>query len=246
MTTPDWDAGTPHPGTPYAGPPSYGPADRQSWSPPSVPYGTGAQPYGTAPYGGQPYGTAPYGGQPYGTAPYGAPPYGAPGAGQPGWGWTPYPQRPTGPQRPGSVIAAAVLVFASALLVLVGTLYGMAFSALVDLAYGPDSGLSPWLALVQLAQVGLLVVGGTQVLARDRRWLLVGCAVQLALSVYWAVVLTGLASAAFSDSVLVLPVVYGVLALVAAGLTFLPDARAWTARPAPTGEAAPASPDAGS
>ena len=219
MTAPDWDAGAP-----YAGPPSYGPADRPDWNAPT------AAPYGTQPHGGAPYGGAPYG-----------PPPGYPA---PGWGWTPYPPRPAAPQRPGSVIAAAVLVFASALLVLVGTLYGMAISALVDLAYGPESGLSPWLALVQLAQIGLLVVGGVQVLARDRRWLLLGCAVQLALSGYWAVVLTGLASATFSDSALVLPIVFGGLALVAAGLTFLPDARAWTARPA--AEAVPASPDAGS
>jgi len=196
--------------------------------PPS--YGPADRPSWSAPV------PAPYPVPSYGTAPYGAP------AG----GWAPYPPAPARPQRPGSVIAAAVLLFVSAVLVLLGTLYGMAFSALADLAYGPDSGLSPWLALVQLAQVGLLVVGGVQVLARDRRWLLIGCAVQLALSLYWAVVLTRLASPTFSDTVLVLPVVYGVLAAVAAGLTFLPDARAWTARPAPAAQGAPAEPDGGS
>ena len=234
MTTPDWEATTP-----YTGPP-------QSWAPPTgSPYGTApyaptpygpapyvqapyaqahydAAPYGPAPYGAAPYGRAAYGS--YGAAPYGAPPYGAPG-----WGWPVVPPRPA---RPGSVIAAAVLVFASALLVLVGTLYAMTFGALVSLAYGPGSGFSPWLAVLQLVLAGLLVLGGAQVLNRDRRWLLVACAGQLALSVYWGVLLTGIASSAFNDTALVLPVVYGLLAAVAAGLTFLPDARRWTARPA--------------
>jgi hypothetical protein len=41
------------------------------------------------------------------------------------------------------------------------------------------------------------------------------------------------------DGVLVLPLLYGALAAVAAGLTFLPEARAWTARPWTVGPPAP-------
>ena len=226
MSTPDWDATTP-----YAGPP-------QSWAPPAgTPYGTapyapaphGAAPYGAAPYGAAPYGAGHHGGAPYGGAPYGGASYGAAPHGGPAWGWpVPAPR----PARPGAVIAAAVLVFASALLVLVGTLYAMTFGALVSLAFGPASGFSPWLAVLQLVLTGLLVLGGAQVLNRDRRWLLLACAGQLALCVYWGVLLTGIASPAFNDTALVLPVVYGLLAAVAVGLTFLPDARRWTARPA--------------
>jgi hypothetical protein len=214
VSTPEWDGGTADGGTPYGG-----------------------TPYSGAPYGGSPYGGTPYAGPPqpvwgpppsYGTP--GHPPYPAPGSPPPGWGWTPYPQRP---QRPGSVIAAAVLAFASAVLVLMGTLYGAAFSALLSLARGPSAGMGPWLVVVQLALVGLLVTGGVRVLSRDGRWLLGAAGGQLALSVYWLVVLDDVASATISDSVLVLPVVYVVLAGLAGGLGFLPDARAWTARPAP-------------
>jgi hypothetical protein len=117
-------------------------------------------------------------------------------------------------------------------LVLLGTLYAAAFGTLLSLARGPHAGMDLWLALVQIALAGLLVVGGVRVLARDRRWLLGAAGAQLALSVWWFVALTDLAPAVFQDSVLVLPVLYLALAVVAGGLAFLPDARAWTARPA--------------
>jgi hypothetical protein len=129
------------------------------------------------------------------------------------------------------VIAAAVLVFASAVLVLVGTVYAMAFSALLSLARGPAAGISPVVVLLHLALAGLLVVGGLRVLSRDRRWLLGAAAGQLAMTGYWLVVLDHVAPSTIDGSVLTLPLVYGALAVVAAGLTFLPDARAWTARP---------------
>jgi hypothetical protein len=57
------------------------------------------------------------------------------------------------------------------------------------------------------------------------------------LSAYWSVVLAGLAPAILENSVLVLPVLYVLLALPAMGLTFLPDARAWAARPAAPADA---------
>jgi hypothetical protein len=130
-----------------------------------------------------------------------------------------------------------VLAFASAVLVLVGTVYAAAFGALLSLSRGPYSGISAWFAVLQVAQAALLVVGGLRVLARDRRWLLLACAVQLALSAYWSVVLADLSPAVLEDSVLVLPVIYVVLAATAMGLPFLPDARAWTTRSAAPGDA---------
>jgi hypothetical protein len=205
VTSPEWGAGTPHGGPPQYEPPPYGPPyggpPQQQWRPP--------QQWGPP-------------------QPWGPPPYPPPGSPQPGWGATPYPPRP---QRPGSVIAAAVLAFASAVLVLVGTVYAMAFSALLSLARGPDAGMGAWFALLQLALAGLLVVGGLRALSRDLRWLRGATAVQLALSVYWLVVLDDIAPPTVGAGVLVLPLLYGALAAVAAGLTFLPDARARTARP---------------
>lgn len=189
-------------GPPYAGPPQYQPPQYQP------------TPYQPAPYQPAPYGPPPFQQQ-------GGPP-------PPGWGWPPHP--PQRPQRPGSVIAAAVLAFASALLVVVGTVYAMAFSALLSLARGPDAGMGPLTAVAHLLLAGLLVVGGLRALERDRRWLLGAVVLQLAFSVYWVVVLDDVAPSTLGDGVLTVPLVYAGLALVSGGLTFLPDARAWTAR----------------
>ncbi|WP_369137738.1 hypothetical protein [Modestobacter versicolor] len=219
MTGPDWEATSPYPGPPHhAPPPQYAPPQYappqyapppQQWAPPS--YGP-PQPWAPPPYGQQP---------PYAPPPYGHQP--------PAWA---YPPAPRGPQRPGPVIAAAVFAFVSAVLVLVGTLYGAAFGALLTLARGPDSGMPVWFALLQVALAGLLVVGGIRVLSGDRRWLLGAAGAQLALCLWWYVALDDVATSVFQDSVRVLPLVYGVLALLAGGLTSLPDARTWTARPA--------------
>jgi hypothetical protein len=186
------------------------------------------------PYTGPPqYGAPQYGPPPQ--QPWGPPPsYGAPGYPPPGWGGY-APQPPPRPQRPGTVIAAAVFGFVCAVLVLVGTVYAAAFGALLSLARGPGNGFDVWLSLVQVALVGLLAVGGLRVLARDRRWLLGAVAGQLALCVWWFVALADLAPATFEGSLLVLPALYAVLAVVAGGLSLLPDARAWTARAAPPG-----------
>jgi hypothetical protein len=123
-----------------------------------------------------------------------------------------------------------VLAFASALLVVVGTVYAMAFSALLSLARGPDAGMGPLTAVAHLLLAGLLVVGGLRALERDRRWLLGAVVLQLAFSVYWVVVLDDVAPSTLGDGVLTVPLVYAALALVSGGLTFLPDARAWTMR----------------
>jgi hypothetical protein len=222
VSSPDWDAVPPRAEPPYGGPP------QQQWGPPAE---QGVPPYQAPPYG-QPQYPQPHYGQPqYGQSPY-PPPWGPPPYGYPPPGWGPHPVQ--GPQRPGSVIAAAVVAFSSTLLVLVGTVYAMAFSALLSLARRPDAGIGIWVTLVQLVLAALLVVGGLRALSGDRRWLLTAAAAQLAMSLYWVAVLDDLAATTFNESVVVLPLLYGALAVVAGGLLLLPDARAWTAgRPAP-------------
>ncbi|MGY1842912.1 hypothetical protein [Modestobacter sp. SYSU DS0875] len=220
MSSPDWDAvpppgQPPHGPSPYGGPPPTGqPWDQQPWGPP--------QQWGPP----QPWGP-PQWGAPQAPPQWGAPPH--PGQQPPpGWGWGGYaPPFARGPRRPGVVVGAAVLAFGSALLTLVGTVYAMAFSALLAVTRGPSAGIGPWIALVQLLVVALFVVGGLTALSGGRReWLWAAAAGQLCLSVYWVVVLTS-TTAPIGEAVVVLPVVYGALGLAAAGLTVLPDAVAW-------------------
>ena len=165
-------------GPPYAGPPPT--------VPPYVPpYGYGAPPYG---YAGPPYGyAAPY--VPY--APYAQ--------------WPPGPPSPWaagGREWPGQVIAAAVLAFVQATVVLVASLYLWFFASVADLAasvavrggYASPAvrGLATegsTLTAVQLASVVLLVAAG--VLALNRRtgavrlWLIAAHAGQVLLAGYW-------------------------------------------------------------
>jgi len=220
VSTQDWDA------VPYAGPPATGPQQPAPSRPPPPPYGE--PPHGQQPYGQQPWGPQPWGPQPWGPQqPWGQP--------QP---WGP----PVRPERSGLHIAAAVLAFVSVLLVLVGTVYAMAFSALLSLARVSSSGVGGWTAFTQLALVGLLVTGGVRVLGGSRRWLLGAAALQLVLSLHWVAVLDDVAPATISDGVFVLPALFAVLALLAGGLPFLPDLRAWLRRR--TGRAAGEPPSA--
>ncbi|GAB3344030.1 hypothetical protein [Modestobacter lapidis] len=152
-------------------------------------------------------------------------PYGLPYAPPTGWAWA--PPRPVRPQRPGASIAAAVLAFVLAALTLFGTVYAMAFSALLAVSRRSAGGLGPWIALVQLGVVGLLVAGGLLVLGGRRAWLFVAAGAEVALSVYWVVVLDAAALPGLGDGVLTVPVVFVVLAAASAGLACTPAARAW-------------------
>ena len=220
MSTQDWDA------VPYAGPPAPGPQQpAPSWPPP--------QPWGPPPaYGAPPA----YGQQPWGQPQWGQPQWGPAQQqwAQPPWGqpqpWGPPPGWAARPQRSGLDVAAAVLAFVSVLLVLVGTVYAMAFSALLSLARGPSAGVGGWTAATQLVLVGLLVAGAVRVLGGSRWWLLGAAALQLALSLYWVAVLDDVAPSTLSDGVFVLPALYGVLALLAGGLPFLPELQRWLRR----------------
>jgi len=228
VTQHEWEAGSP-----YAGPPQYGaPQPQPPYSPPQY----GQPPYGQPQYGQPPYPPAQYAQPEWGPAQY-SQPYGPPGyAAAAAPGWAPHPPARRGSQRPGAVIGAVVFSLVSALLVLLGTVYAAAFGALLSLSRGPGSGMAIWFALLQVAQAGLLVGGAFALFRRDRRWLLGAVVVQLGLCGYWYVALDDLAPSTMQGGARALPLLYVVLALLAGGLTFLPEARAWTRR-------APAAPE---
>ena len=161
-------------------------------APPTAPAQTWPGPYGPPPPGA-PYGAGPYGGWP--------PPW-------PTWSWPPEPPRR---RRPGQVVAAAVLAFVQAALVLVASLYVYMLASLAGLAAAEGGpGLSvpraeelaregQVLALVQVLSVVALVVGGILALSRATRaaWLvlLAALVVQVLLALYWAVRLADLVAA---------------------------------------------------
>ena len=167
-------------------------APRDPWADPATQTQPGA-PYAGPPPTAPPSGAAPYGGWP--------PPW-------PGWGWPPQPARP---RRPGQVVAAAVLAFVQAAMVLFASLYVYVFASVAGLAAaevgtglsGPRAaelaGEGQVLALVQVLSVVALVVGGILALARATRaaWitLLAAFALQVLLALYWAVRLADLVSA---------------------------------------------------
>lgn len=168
--------------------------------------------------------------------PYTGPPRWQPSvyAPQPGQYWTPLP-RPARPRPPGTTIAAAVLAFVLALLTLVGTVYAMVFSALLAVTRSSAGGLGPWISLVHLGLAAALVAGGVLVLGGRRSWLFAAAAGEVALSVYWAMVLADATLPGLGDGVYTVPVVVTVLAAVSAGLACTPSARAWAGRTAVPG-----------
>ena len=188
---------------------------------------------------------APYAGPPP-TAPYPPARYG-------GWAppvapWPPLwppaatrPPAPPRPQRPGQVIAAAVLAFVQAAAVALATAYlrllGSVFAMAAAQPGFPADGAAlaaevGALAVVQLVSVAVLVAAGVLALARRSplsRWALVAAfALQLALAAWWAVRLL----TAFDTGrgvFLVLVVCFAAAPAVALGLTVGRPAREWFA-----------------
>ncbi|ADB75827.1 hypothetical protein Gobs01_03507 [Geodermatophilus obscurus DSM 43160] len=184
--------------------------------------------------------------------PYAGPPPTTPYRPAPGWpppapygtAWPPvwpqpWPPAPARPQRPGQVIAAAVLAFvqaagvalASAYLQLLGSVFSMAadepgFPA-DGAALAADAGV---LSLVQLVSVVLLVAAGVLALTSRRapvRWTLAAAfALQLALAAYWVARLLGAFGSA-SGLLLFLVVCFAAGPAVALGLSVGRPARAW-------------------
>lgn len=158
-------------------------------------------PYRQGGYGGPPP-TGSYQGvpqQPYaGGYPqaYGQPPY--PGypvpTGYPGYGYSGYPPQPQGPQRPGLVVAAAVLGYVNAGLLIVGG-FLLLFGATIvnDIENAVDSGTdyateAALLGVGNMIAAGLLIAGAVMFSGAKpvgRLLLAVGNGIVLALAVYW-------------------------------------------------------------
>jgi hypothetical protein len=211
------------------------------WADPSSP---------TPPYTGPPPTAPPVHGQPvsrpghpgwYGV-PYG-PPYGY-GYGYPG-PWGPVP--PPGPQRPGQVVAASVLAFVQAAMVLLASVYVFFFASIARVAVrdagGPSTAVDELategtvLALVQVLSVLALVVAGLMALGRRRITafpvLLGALGVQVLLAVYWAVRLSILAGdLPAADPAAVFgwfALLFAAMPVVALGLVLLGPGRRWFA-----------------
>ncbi|SDM38927.1 hypothetical protein SAMN05660642_02373 [Geodermatophilus siccatus] len=181
---------------------------------------------------------APYAGPPPTTMPYWTPaaPHAVPWP-QP---WPqPWPPAPARPQRPGQVIAAAVLAFVQAAGVALATAYLQLLGAVFSMAAGepgfPADGAAlaaeaGVLSLVQLASVVLLLTAGVLGLASRRpvaRWTLVAAfSLQLSLAAYWAArLLAVLDQGAGVLAALVLG--FAAAPAVALGLAVGRPARAW-------------------
>ncbi|WP_139177085.1 hypothetical protein [Geodermatophilus siccatus] len=151
----------------------------------------------------------------------------------------PWPPAPARPQRPGQVIAAAVLAFVQAAGVALATAYLQLLGAVFSMAAGepgfPADGAAlaaeaGVLSLVQLASVVLLLTAGVLGLASRRpvaRWTLVAAfSLQLSLAAYWAArLLAVLDQGAGVLAALVLG--FAAAPAVALGLAVGRPARAW-------------------
>jgi hypothetical protein len=209
------------------------------------------QPEGTdpgAPYVGPPPTAPPVYGRPVGSPwaasyPAAYPGWYGPGYGSP-WGYPGAWGRP-GPRRPGQVIAAAVLTFVQAGVVLLASLYVFLIAAVARVAVidsgGPRATVDELvteatvLAVLQAVSVVVLVVAGVLALGRRRPPtfpILVGAlAAQVVLAIYWAVRLTVLSgdlpgedpSAVFAW----LALVFAAMPAVALGLVLLGPGRRW-------------------
>jgi hypothetical protein len=183
-------------------------------------------------------------------SPYGYPQYGYPG--YPPYAYpAPYPATwppvPAGPRRPGQVIAAAVLAFVQAAMVMVSSIYVVLFSSLIDIAADADPTSAPpqevsqlasegtVVGIVQVASAVLLIVGGVLVLNSRRRRslvvLVVAFAVQVLLCIYWAVRLSVIASdlpgSGSTSAFLAFALVFFAGPAVGLGLVLLGSGRRW-------------------
>jgi len=208
--------GAPHDGGWYAQPPGYGPPPGYgSASGHAAAPGWPAAPGYGAPNG---YGVQPGYGPPPGQGGYPVP-YGAPA------GWWGGPPRP--PQRPGVVVAAAVLCFTQAGLVLVASFYAsLVLSAVRAFDAGAGGGVVG-VTLVQLLSIGLLVAGGVLEFSGRRIWLWAAAGSQVALAVYWMTAVGDLSGPDDLGGMLVVPLFFLIMPATAVGLSLTTAATAW-------------------
>lgn len=165
---------------------------------------------------------------PPGYAPPGYPAQLPPGAYPPGaypsGGYPPgYPAGPGGPVKPGVVTAAAVLAYVQAGFLVFGGLVSFAGARVLadlDVSVG-GSGLLTVLGVLALVAAGLLIAGGVAIHHRKPGLLIAGCAVSLALSLWWLVLL-GQESAGVT-----MPLLFTVLPIISVSLALGATARAW-------------------
>ncbi|RBY88982.1 hypothetical protein DQ244_14445 [Blastococcus sp. TBT05-19] len=164
----------------------------------------------------------------------------------------PYGQLPFGPLRPpgrpGQVVGAAVLAFVQGALVLIASFYVWFFASIAGIAIEENPTGAPTqayelaemgttLTIVQVLSVVLLVVGGILALTRRVRlsWLvLVGAhAVQLLLTVYWAVRLQEILGRVeeLGGVLAVFALFFAAFPLVALGLALFGPGRRWFTAP---------------
>jgi hypothetical protein len=191
--------------------------------------GQGGQPGYGQPQQGQPAGQAAYGQPPAGQQQYGAPsnPYGQPAypqGGAPGNPYSqPYPQTPyntvpTSGGRPGMVIAASVLAYVQAGLLLIGAIVLFAVSDSADIIL--DTGEITLDGIVNLILIAGFIVGGVMITSgRNRTMLVIASVANLADSVYWVV--------RAEDSGKALVLVYVVLPIIALGLILNSAVATW-------------------
>ncbi len=170
-----------------------------------------------------------------------APPTGSqPGHPQPGYPQQPgYPagyqlvpmyQVPRRPPRPGAAVAAAVLAYVQSGFVLIGGI--SLFSGASELGYNTEraftggSRISSELTVVAIITIlagGLLIAGATTVLNRKPVLLTIGCALSLAISVYFVIRLVD-----FVGGIgLWVPIFFAILPIISIALTKGSEVRAW-------------------
>ncbi|MBM9475635.1 hypothetical protein JL107_04160 [Nakamurella flavida] len=162
-----------------------------------------------------------------------------PGQAWPGYGptggWTGYPApgpaypAPVRPFRPGGVTAAAVLAFVQSGLLLFAGLFVLAGADVAGVVQDSGSGLDDEFTVVALLTwlaTGLLIAGGAQVLNGPRGILIGGCALSLALSVYWLVRILGEVAV---RGVVAWPFLFAVLPIISISMISTGAVRHWSA-----------------
>ncbi|MCW2525179.1 MAG: hypothetical protein JWM76_39 [Pseudonocardiales bacterium] len=207
--------------------------------PPDLPPDPGV--YSQPQYGQPPYDQPQYGQPPYSQPQYGQPTYPSPyPISYPAPGYSPYPvpgglpgQWPGGPPRPGQVMAASVLGYVTAgLLILAGLLLLIGATIVNDLSNsldGDDHGLTAEFVFDgfgNLVAAGLLIAGGSMLTTgnwRGRLLISVGAAIVSAFAVYWIIRTQW-------NGVIVWGVIFTAMPIIAVGLAFGRPVTDWLAR----------------
>ncbi len=138
-----------------------------------------------------------------------------------------YQMPPNQRPKPGGAVAAAVLAFVESGFALLGGVVlvagGTARSA-GDYSFGTDfGGELTLMGCIAVLAAALLIAGGTTVLNRKPALLTIGCAMSIAISIYFLIRLSDVAYGGATW----LPIGYAVLPIIAIALTMSPDVRTW-------------------